>query len=68
MDEEANRRLMVWAIFYGGLVSMQYHPRNAGNTVDLASLSHVADEMLEFFKARERRETEIWLQSELHQP
>jgi len=52
----------VWAMFYGGLVAMQHHPRNAGVDVDLVGLAVVADRMMVEFKKREDTVWAQWLQ------
>lgn len=43
----------VWAMFYAGIVSIQFHPRNAGAFVDFDQLADAADEMLKRYRARE---------------
>lgn len=58
MDKED---LTIWAIFYGGLVSIQFHPRNANAQVNLDALATVADEMLERYKVRKQRSDPTWL-------
>lgn len=35
----------VWAMFYGGIVSLRYHPGNTG-PVDLDECALIADEMV----------------------
>lgn len=61
MDEQSKQDLTIWALFYGGLVAMQFHPRNAGVAVDLQHFATVADHMMEFYKTRKLREDTQWL-------
>lgn len=41
----------IWAVFYAGLVSMQYHPRN-NVPVNLDELARIADAMVERYRER----------------
>lgn len=41
----------IWAVFYAGIVSMQYHPRN-DVVVDLDECARIADAMVERYCER----------------
>lgn len=53
VDSEA---MTIWAMFYSGIVALQFHPRNGGKEVDLEKLAEVTDKMFDHYMTRRR----IW--------
>lgn len=54
-----------WAIYFGGIVSFQYHPRNeAIERMTLKQCGEVADQMLE--EHRRRKKGGLWVGQPQH--